>query len=116
MTRPSDSPQAAVVEAHLAALRARDLEALRVTVSARLAEQLDEPDFASRLEVLGRLVPDEVAPRELTEEGDRSTLDVETDLQVGTFSLVREEGGWKVAGQSWRARTGQEAEPEPEPS
>lgn len=112
MTKPGESPQAAVVEAHLAALRDRDLEALRDTVSARLAEQLDDPGFPERLELLSRLVPDEITVSGLTEDGDRSSLDVETDRQAGRFELVREAGGWKVAGQSWRGK----AEPEPEPS
>ena len=112
MTKPGDSPQAAVVEAHLEALRARDLEALRDTVSARLAEQIDDPDFPSRLEILGSLVPDEITVSGLTEDGDRSSLDVETDRQVGRYELVREAGGWRVAGQSWRGK----AEPEREPS
>jgi hypothetical protein len=112
MTKPGDSPQAATVEAHLAALRARDLEALRATVSARLAEQLDDPGFTERLEVLGSLVPDETTVTGLTEDGDRASLDVETDRQTGRFELVREAEGWKVAGQTWRGRT----EPEPEPS
>jgi hypothetical protein len=113
-TKPGESPQAAVVDAHLAALRACDLEALRVTVSARLAEQLDDPGFSDRLELLGRLVPDEVTVTALTEEGDRASLDVETDRQTGRFELVREAGGWKVAGQSWRGKP--EPVPEPEPS
>lgn len=112
VTRPGESPQAAVVEAHLAALRARDLDALRATVSARLAEQLDDPGFSERLEILSRLVPDETTVTALAEDGDRASLDVETDRQTGRFELVREADGWKVAGQSWRGR----AEPEPEPS
>jgi hypothetical protein len=105
VTKPEESPQAAVVEAHLEALRARDLEALRATVSARLAEQLDDPAFSERLELLSRLVPDEITAIALTEDGDRASLDVETDRQTGRFELVREAEGWKVAGQSWRGRT-----------
>jgi hypothetical protein len=112
VTKPADSPQAAIVEAHLAALRARDLEALRATVTARLAEQLDDPGFSERLELLGSLVPDEITVTGLAEDGDRASLDVETDRQTGRFELVREAEGWKVAGQTWRGK----AEPEPEPS
>jgi len=93
-----------VVEAHLAALRARDLEALRATVSARLAERLDDPDFAASLEVMSGLVPDETSVTAIVEEGDHATLDLETDRQTARFELVREAGGWKVAGQSWRAK------------
>lgn len=104
MTAPADSPQAAVVAAHLAALRARDLEALRATVSERLASQLDHPGFEARLEVMSGLVPEDPVVTDLTEDGERSTLDVETDRQEGRFELVREGGAWKVAGQSWRAR------------
>lgn len=110
--RPGESPQAAVVVAHLEALRARDLEALRATVSVRLAEQLAGPGFSARLELLGRLVPDEITVTALTEDGDRASLDVETDRQAGRFELVREAEGWRVAGQSWRGRSA----PEPEPS
>ncbi len=112
VARPGESPQAALVQAHLEALRACDLEALRATVSARLSEQLDDPGFSDRLELLSRLVPDEVTVTALTEDGDRASLDVETDRQTGRFELVREAEGWKVAGQSWRGRT----EPEPAPS
>ena len=102
---PGQSPQAAVVEAHLAALRAGDLEALRATVSARLAEQLDDPGFAARLEVMSGLVPDETSVTALTEDGDHASLEVETDRQTGRFELVREEDGWKVAGQAWEAKS-----------
>lgn len=104
MTKPGDSPQAAVVEVHFTALRTRDLEALRATVSTALVEQLDDPGFAARLEILGSLVPDDPVVTSLSEEGDRSSLDLETDFQSGRVELVLEPGGWKVAGQSWRAR------------
>lgn len=101
---PGESPQAAVVQAHLAALRAGDLEALRATVSERLAAQLDDPGFAARLEIMGGLVPDEVSVTGLTEDGSRSSLEVETDRQTGRFELVREADQWRVAGQSWEAK------------
>lgn len=103
--KPGDSPQAAVVEAHFKALRDRDPEALRATVSTVLAVQLDDPGFAARLEILGSLVPDDPVVTALTEEGDRSSLELETDIQSGRVALVLEPGGWKVAGQSWRAKT-----------
>ncbi len=104
MAKTREGPQAAVVEAHLAALRARDLPALRATVSARLAERLDDPGFAASLEVMSGLVPDETSVTAVVEEGDHATLDLETDRQTARFELVREAGGWKVAGQSWRAK------------
>ena len=105
VSEPKVSPQAAVVERHLAALRAADLESLRATVSARLAEQLDDPGFAARLEVMSGLVPDSPSVTALTEDGDRASLELETDLQEGRFELVRETDGWKVAGQSWQAKS-----------
>jgi hypothetical protein len=105
---PKDSPQAAVVEAHLAALRAGDRVALRATVTARLAEQVDDPGFATRLEMMGQLVPDDPFVTFLVEDGDHASLEVETDRQTGRFELVREPDGWKVAGQSWKAKEYQE--------
>ena len=107
MPELSRSPQAAVVAAHLEALRARDLSALRETVSAHLAEQLDDPAFAMRLEILGSLVPDDYTVSELREDGDEASLELETDRQTGHVRLVREDGAWKVAGQEWRAKEGQ---------
>jgi len=104
MTEPRESEAAEALRAHLAALRAGDLEALRATVSAALAERLDAPGFAAHLEVMSHLVPDEYAVGAFAEEGDRATLDVETERQSGRFELVREGGAWKVAGQSWKAK------------
>jgi hypothetical protein len=104
LSKPGDSPQAAVVDAHFKALRGRDLEALRATVSTGLALQLDDPGFLARLEILGSLVPDDPVVTSLAEEGDRASLDLETEFQTGRVALVREPGGWKVTGQSWRAK------------
>ena len=104
MTDPKESPQAAVVEAHLAALRDGDRAALRATVSKLLAEQVEDPGFATRLEIMGRLVPDDPVVTALVEDGGRASLEVETERQTGRFELVREPDGWKVAGQSWKAK------------
>lgn len=104
MTDPKASEAEGVLRAHLDALRNADAEALRATCSERLAAQLDAPGFAARLEVMSHLVPDEYAVGAFAEEGDRATLDVETERQSGRFELVREGGAWKVAGQSWKAK------------
>ncbi len=90
--------------AHLEALRAGDREALRATVSSRLAAQLDEPGFAARLSVMSHLVPDGPRVTNVAEHGERCSLDLETDAQTARFELVREEGAWKVAGQTWLAK------------
>lgn len=104
MTLPSEIEAAEILRAHLEALRAADVEALRGTVSDRLATQLDDPGFAARLEVMSQLVPDEYVVGAFAEEGDRASLEVETERQAGLFELVREGGTWKVAGQRWTAR------------
>ncbi|MFN7987595.1 MAG: hypothetical protein U0529_08990 [Thermoanaerobaculia bacterium] len=109
MDDPKESPQAAVVGAHLAALRAGDAVALRATCSARLVEQVDDPGFAARLEVMGHLVPETYSVTALVEDGERASLEVETDRQTGRFELVRESDGWKVTGQLWKAK--ESAEP-----
>lgn len=93
-----------MLRAHLAALRAADLEALRATVSAALAERLDAPGFAAHLEVMSHLVPDDFAVAGFTDEGESASLEVETGWQTGRFELVREGGGWKVAGQTWKGK------------
>lgn len=105
MSDPSTSPQAAVYAAHLSALAEADLDALRATVSRQLAEQIADPAFAARLEVLASLVPDDPRVTGLREEGERATLELETDGLAGTVILVLEEGAWKVAGQGWKARS-----------
>lgn len=104
MTDPGEDEAAGLLRAHLDALRAGDVEALRETVSERLSAQLDAPGFAARLELMSHLVPDEYAVAGFTDDGERASLDVETDRQMARFELVREGGAWRVAGQSWRAK------------
>ncbi len=104
MTEPRESEAAEALRAHLAALRARDLEALRATVSAALAERLDAPGFAAHLEVMSHLVPDDYTVAGFADEGESGSLEVETEWQTARFELVREGGAWKVAGQTWSAK------------
>ncbi|KAA0255077.1 MAG: hypothetical protein EDX89_07205 [Acidobacteria bacterium] len=101
---PADSPEAAVIAAHLDALRSSDVPALRRTVSADLARQVDAPGFEEQLAILSRLAPAEFTVVSVARSGERASVELATDLQEGRFELVLEEGSWRVAGQSWRAR------------
>lgn len=103
---PAESPEAEVVAAHLEALRNADVPALRRTVSAQLGEQVDAPGFPDQLAILSRLAPAEFTVVSVARSGERASVELATDLQEGHFELVLEDGSWRVAGQSWRARAG----------
>lgn len=99
---PPSGPEVDVVRAHIEALRTGDLAALRRTVSAQLLEQVDAPDFEAKLSLLRQLAPAAFSVVAVSTEGERATVELSTELQVGLFRLVNEEGSWRVAGQSWR--------------
>ncbi len=105
MADEPEYPQEIVFRAHLAALRAGDVEALRRTVSPGLAREMDRPGFEAKLAVMTMLVPDAVVVCAVEREGPWSRLVVESEDQRGWVNFVLEEGAWLVTGQRWRGKS-----------
>jgi ankyrin repeat protein len=99
------SLQAKAYRAYEAALAAGDLAALKETVVAELARQMEEPEAATMLEMMKLARPTDVTFERVSVTGGKATLHAvgkqDTGAARGTIELLREGGAWKVGKQSW---------------
>jgi hypothetical protein len=92
--------------AHLKALKAKDVAALKKLVSAERVKEMDKPDFKEMLGMIAEMAPSTVQIAGGTQTGDTATLNVtgenNGEKMKGEVSMVKEATGWKVDKESWK--------------
>ena len=106
---PADGGEPAkAYERHRKAVAAGDLKALKATVSAARAKEMDTPDFKQMLPLIQEMMPKNIKITGGSVDGDTATLlaTAKNGKQVssGTITMVREGGAWKVEKESWKSK------------
>lgn len=105
----SKSPEADTYRAMQKAVAAGDLTALKKTMDAKRAKQIDQdPNAKKMIELIKMMSPTDVKILKLAETGDTAVLTVsgmmDGKAQSGTVKLTKEGGAWKVSEESWRGQ------------
>lgn len=89
-------------------LMAGDLAALKKSVSKERQADFSDPDFKKMFPVIQAMQPAEVKIIAGSIDGDTATLIVEGkaehETSSGRITLLREDGGWKVAKEDWKSK------------
>jgi hypothetical protein len=95
-------------ERHRKAVAAGDLKAVKASVSAARAKEMDTPDFKQMFPLMQEMQPKNVKITGGSVDGDTATLLTTAkdgkEVSTGTITLVREGGAWKVEKESWKSR------------
>ena len=95
-------------EAYRKALIAGNLPALRKSVVAEMAKQMDTPDFKDQLKLVQAIQPKSVKVTGGAIDGDTATLLAtakdENETSNGTITMVKEGGAWKLRKESWKSK------------
>jgi hypothetical protein len=115
--KPKDlekTPQGKAYRALLAAVEATDFEAYKKCMTKASVEGIDkeveESGLAAKegMEMLKMMAPANLKLTGLSVDGEKATLEATGDFDgsatYGKVLLEREDGAWKVAGQSWKSK------------
>jgi hypothetical protein len=95
-------------DAYRKALLGGNLPALRKSVVAEMARQIDDPEFKNQLKLIQAIQPKNVKVTGGTVDGDTATLLATAkdgdETSTGTITMTREGGAWKLQKESWRSR------------
>jgi len=108
-SRDADAVRA-VYASYRAAAAARDVEGLKRAVTRQAGAELTGPGAAAGLAALGAMDPATIAVRGITVEGGRAVVALTTPVPGGAgegrVEMVKEDGAWKVAKESWEIKIG----------
>lgn len=92
---------------YLAAMRAGDLKKIRPLVAKKRVADMDRPDFKEMLGMIQAMMPKDVKVTGGTVSGNTATLAAtgkndDGSATKGTVTMTKEDGAWKVDGESWK--------------
>jgi hypothetical protein len=91
------------------ALMGGNIPALRKSVVAEHAKDLDSPDFKDQLKMIQAFQPKNVKVTGGAVDGDTATLLATakdgSETSNGTITMLREGGAWKLSKESWRSKS-----------
>jgi hypothetical protein len=95
--------------AYLKVLTAGDIPALRKSLAASRAKDIDDPDFKKMFPMIQAMQPKNIKVTGGAVDGDSATLLATAkdgqETSTGTVNMVREGGAWKVEKESWKTRS-----------
>jgi hypothetical protein len=87
---------------------AGDMAAVRSGVSSERAKEMNTPDFKEMFPLMQAMEPKNIKVTGGAVDGDTATLTAtgtsDGDPAMGTITMVREGGKWKVAKESWKSK------------